>query len=170
MNFRDLALGVLIDLLPASMVDVKLSESRASCEFLVRHLKLNAAQWVVACDVGGSTLNTALCVTKEHGGVVTPKVFMIAYDHSSSALDAVVGVDGELKKLLLGFQDRTGIRNLDSGERLDNLPYTDQWRNFRHAFRDDDDFIFNVDTAPCHEGFTLPEGFQIRGKTVTILR
>jgi len=88
----------LVALLPDSTVQVDLSESRASCEFLVDDLQLDAGIWAVTCDIGGATIDTAVCVTEHVKGRIVPVVVPVAahYCDRDGYPGAVVRIDLEL--------------------------------------------------------------------------
>ncbi len=60
LNFQELARVAVNALLPGSEVVVDLSESRASCDFLVDNLQLGSGIWALTCDIGGATIDITM--------------------------------------------------------------------------------------------------------------
>ena len=42
-------------------------------------LRLDVGAWAITCDVGGTPIDSALCVTKVEGGMIIPQVFPVAF-------------------------------------------------------------------------------------------
>lgn len=150
---------------------VDLLESAASCEFFVDHLQVPAGRWGITCDIGGATMDTAMCVTQEVKGRIFPDTFPVACVlNGHNAHHGVVMIDEELGKELIKLEKETMIKNLDIGKRLDVIKYGHAWRKFRHNFDGNSDFSFPVDTASYTVDRVLPEGFQIKGSVLTVSR
>ena len=119
---------VLTNLCPDSTVFVELTESVASCEFLVDHLSLEPGNWVLSCDIGGATCDTALAIIETHEGVPIPEVF----DISRNREGGVISVDREflnhLKKSL--YECKVEMYEEIATELIES----DEWRCVRHAF------------------------------------
>jgi hypothetical protein len=170
-DFQELAHRVLVSLLPGSTVHVDLSEARASCEFLIDHLQLGTGIWAVTCDIGGATMDTAVCVTEYVKGRTVPVVFpVVCNDYPRAKLpEAVVDIDLQLLRLLEKITTVTGIMNLDRGMKFDALVHTDRWRTFRHGFLGDSDFAFVVEREPVSPQHEFSgKGFWTKGNVVTI--
>lgn len=68
-DFTVLASRVLLNLLPNCKIIVELNEALASCEFLIDKLKFPDDAWLITCDIGGATIDTALAITPKWGSV-----------------------------------------------------------------------------------------------------
>lgn len=177
-DFQDLAQQVSENVLPASVALVDLTESRASCEFLVQHLKLDIGIWAITCDIGGATIDTALCQGEAVEGKIVPKDFPVAFNtldqlgYDAHNAFGVVSIDTKLGQLLRSFS--IGLRTIEKAtnpdtEELEKIRFLEPWQTFRHNFQDESDFMVTVKRLSGNFNFES-NGISIRGKTLTISR
>ena len=61
LDFKMLVSKVLLELLPSCKIVVEVTEALTSCEFLMKEIKFPDGAWIITCDIGGATIDTALC-------------------------------------------------------------------------------------------------------------
>ncbi len=155
------------------MVLADIEEALASCEFLVAHLPITEGTWAITCDVGGSTIDTALCLPKNVGGEAIPKVYPIDCHGSrhSSSHHGVVKIDDDFEVLLRGIALDLQIENFAARHELDKVVFSDQWRVFRHSFQGESDFTVTLKNDLGNSVDSLLDGeCFVQGRTITIKR
>lgn len=106
-------------------------------------------------------------MTKRVKDRIAPVTFPIGSEGAGGHLHGVVDIDYGLVILVNDILNQTGIQKLDTGAKLEQIIYTDQWRDFRHAFQGDCHFTFGVENDLKHDG----DGrYSIRGNMITISR
>ncbi|KAL3419559.1 hypothetical protein PVAG01_08057 [Phlyctema vagabunda] len=166
-NFHLLAIEVLDNITPGCEVTADLTESVASCEFLVDHLQLPYGTCIMTCDIGGSTCDMAFAVirrsyppNKRPDDIVKkldrvglfPEVYPIGFSKSPQAnvtkLDNLLA--GHLSK---HRRDRPGP---DLSTLIAAFVASEDWKHARHTFAPSSDI-----TLPIGSGFmqeSRPDG------------
>ena len=173
MDFQGFAHSVVVDLLPDSVVFVDISESLASCEFLVDHLQLEAGVWAITCDIGGATIDTAICLTHQVDGKTIPEAFPIALNAVSQEHNTAQGVsklDGifasSLERVITDFN----ITTIAAQSELLKIWLSDQWQSFRHEFQGEDDLTFTLNNDLGVSAQNCINGVSVKGRSITFSR
>jgi len=173
LDFQGFAHSVVVDLLPDSVAFVDISESLASCEFLVDHLQLEAGIWAITCDIGGATIDTAICLTQKVDGKTIPEAFPIALKGASQECITEQGVymlDLRFRKYLGQIATKLRITSVAAQKEVLNIWLSDHWQSFRHEFQGEEDFTFTLNNDL---GVSIPNctnGVFVKGRSITIPR
>lgn len=130
--------NALTNLLPGSKVFLDLTESVASCEFLVDHLGLKPNTWALTCDIGGVTCDTALAIIDTNGGRPVPQVFAISGNRSGGVECINHYFEAMLSKSL------HECRTVRSWEVIIDVMRGAEWRHARHAFDGSSDIVLTA--------------------------
>ncbi|TAQ84388.1 hypothetical protein B7494_g7284 [Chlorociboria aeruginascens] len=166
LDFQGLAQRVLDILLPGSEVLADITESLTSCEFLVNHLRMEAGNWVIACDIGGCTFDTAVCVTKMVGAKVLPEAYPIKFNAPPPAPDDIKSIY-ELDKAIMKITSQLNENFWDPSSNFSE-PWNDQWPSFRHDFEGDSDFTFSLQSSLATSQPIRVMEASIKDHTITI--
>lgn len=162
-NFEETAREGLGPLLLGGKVIANTSESLTSCEFLVNTLHLPDQTWVVTCDIGGSTCDTALAIMQTSDGLHVPLVFPV--DTEGAVVANVQTIDRELGDQLV--KHLTSLSVPTRQHLAKTLVSSAEWKQIRHAFDASGDVVLTADTN--HGEWNCPSsGISVNGFEITI--
>lgn len=165
-DFKMLAEKIISDLLPGSKVDTDITESQASCEFLVSRLKLAVGTWAITCDIGGATCDTALAVVQVKDGRLVPVVQHIATTYGAR-FGSVVSIDDAFAAALKESLPKVNSEQFIKIKR--ELMEGTAWPRARHDFDGTEDVVLTAhQDLGKFDG--LESGISINGFKVTIPR
>ncbi|EPE35206.1 hypothetical protein GLAREA_10903 [Glarea lozoyensis ATCC 20868] len=150
-DFRVLVSEVVHKLLPNCTVVVELTEALASHLFLKNRFQLDTAGWVITCDIGGATIDTA-------GSINSHEVFPILSEHTPM-LSGVCRIDNITSESLQ-----------KSSPPEPNLPWEDivtswGWKKARHSASGSEDLNIRLDN---NLGLYQSDDYTIEGEMMRI--
>jgi hypothetical protein len=157
-DFKMLASKVLHNILPGCKVIVELSEALTSCEFLINELKFPEGTWIISCDIGGATIDTALAIVQDEE--VFPIVPTTNQEFSVTNID--FEINGKIKMWLGAYNDKF----LTTSRTQHDITKSLAWKNARHAFDASKEVILLIDHhlgnfGSCHDDISV-EGCAMR--------
>ncbi|EPE26024.1 hypothetical protein GLAREA_01936 [Glarea lozoyensis ATCC 20868] len=126
-NFRVLASRVLQGLLPRSKVIVEQTEATTSCEYLRNQFVFDSA-WVITCDIGGATMDTALMIGKDD------EVFPIYHNDLTGGTAGVCKIDKAFKVGVMDSSTYEGSsKSLELEKIASDIVRSSQWEEARYS-------------------------------------